>query len=747
MTLPTADPHDTSQIGSGPIDSAQSRPSANWADRANQVGWGVAVVALAVLTVLAAHRMRGFPYQLDFRGAWSAALAMFRSTGVAAMRVWTFWAVATLVIATILFHFAPTLGAADALLAGAAGLWPLAFIMGSLAGPIGLWRGPVIWLMLAAGAFAAWRWRPALRLRVPSSGSSWQPLARLASGQRLALLAFALLAVGMVPLALASPVPPFMDVLATPSSVQRILNFGVYLPFDNNPYGCWGPYSQTPAVDLFYSALALGGGERIAAPAISVAMVPMAALLIFATWRLGRTLFNDTTGGMAALLLVLTCLFRRTQGMRGTAVAFVMVGLGLAFFLDRRRTPARLALGAIFLGTAVASHAIDGVSAMIVAGIGVLYILADRGGRSFLRAAIALLGSLMVAAPEFPIASAHPIPYPILPLVQLAGVAVIIAAARREEVRGPGNIGLLQVVGLWTIILLLWGVVLRQHYFHYTIYWQVWHNQPFILILGFIGLGAALWMYFREPVAMPYAGMAAAALMIGLFAEYFIVLSSPFIHGLPARNMISEIESKTWDYWCPWCLAITAGLAPALIYDRVSRPLGFIFVMAIIIYPWQMNPNANDYDSGQHSVVEQWAFNLQTANYGYWTGSGDRRWTLDPAEFELVRTLEREAAAGRITTATHIAHINDDASSWTLLQYPVFTGIDDDPIELNHDPNNMWTAGSRVRGPEAIAELGTTRPAYIFVQTLLPPGTTLPDGYDTIYREGPMRLLRRSDLK
>jgi hypothetical protein len=169
--------------------------------------------------------------------------------------------------------------------------------------------------------------------------------------------------------------------------------------------------------------------------------------------------------------------------------------------------------------------------------------------------------------------------------------------------------------------------------------------------------------------------------------------------------------------------------------------------MAIVIYPWQMNRNATDYDSGQHSVVEQWAFNLQTARDGYWGGTGDRRWTLDPPGFDLVRTLEREKAAGRITTATHIAHITDDVSSWTLVQYPIFTGIDDDPIELNHDPNNMWTAGSRVRGPEAISILRTTRPPYIFVQTPLPPGMTLPTGYDTIYSWGPMRLLRRSDLK
>jgi hypothetical protein len=210
---------------------------------------------------------------------------------------------------------------------------------------------------------------------------------------------------------------------------------------------------------------------------------------------------------------------------------------------------------------------------------------------------------------------------------------------------------------------------------------------------------------------------------------------------------MSEVVSKTWDYWCPWFLAIAAGVVLALIYDRVSRPLGLFTALALVIYPWRILPNPADYDSDQHSVIEQWAFNLETAADGYWRESGDRRWMLNSQEFKLVRTLEREVADGRITDATHIPHIAEDAGSWWLLQYPVFTGINDDPIELKHDPGNFWFAGSRIRGPEAIAALQAARPPYIFVQVPLPPGLTLPGGYDTIFEYGPMRLLRRSDLK
>src|SRR5208337_3715238 len=177
-------------------------------------------------------------------------------------------------------------------------------------GPIGLFRAPTIWIPLALGALWLWRHPPRL---------CFTPLD---SGQRLALLAFGLLAVSMLPMQLASPVAPFMDVLSYPASAQRILTFGVYLPFDNDPYGQWGPYAQTPALELFYAAVALGSHSKLAVLAESAMMVPMAALIIFGVYRLGRTLFDPTAGGMAALLLFFTCLFRRAQGMRGTAVDF-----------------------------------------------------------------------------------------------------------------------------------------------------------------------------------------------------------------------------------------------------------------------------------------------------------------------------------------------------------------------------------------------------------------------------------------
>src|SRR5215469_12128036 len=138
------------------------------------------------------------------------------TTAWAAFKTWTFWAFATVLVGLAFLKIDPKIGYCDAILGGAASVWVFAYIAGNLLGPIGLFNTWTIWLIL----IAAFVWialnPPNLEFRVPSYG------------QRMALLACALMAVSTVPLELGSPVPPYMDALNVPAAVQRILTFGVY---------------------------------------------------------------------------------------------------------------------------------------------------------------------------------------------------------------------------------------------------------------------------------------------------------------------------------------------------------------------------------------------------------------------------------------------------------------------------------------------------------------------------------------
>ncbi|MGD0074162.1 MAG: hypothetical protein ABSD31_07445 [Candidatus Binataceae bacterium] len=687
--------------------------------------------ALAIVTALAIRRLRDFPYPLAWRAAFAGALSMLPQTGVAAIKVWSFLSVGIAVAAGLLIRVEPELGLGDAILGGAAVLWVGAYVLGQALGPIGLFRAPTIWIVIALGAIWLWRYPPRLRFTP------------LDSGQKLALLAFGMLAISMIPLQLASPVVPFMDVLSYPASAQRILTFGVYLPFDNDPYGQWGPYAQTPALELLYAAVAMGSHSRLAVLAESAMMVPMAALIIFGVYRLGKTLFDPAAGGMAALLLFFTCLFRRAQGMRGTAVDFALVGIGLAFFLDTRRSRLRMALGAVILGTAVASHAIIGGLAMIVAGAGLLFWLAEADYARFAIGVRCLAGATLVAIPEIAIGMAVEPRYPILPLCQIAGIALIATGASRLAAHPSRDTRSLVWLN-WTIVLALFAAIIYRHAtVPGSIYEQVAGHLPMLVMFAFGGMAALLSIWWREPATMRYGGVAAFALMLAIASEYLGEFLNRIAASPSSQMMVWDIGIKAWDYWSPYFLLFPAGLLFALLYERWSKPATMFALLTILIYPWHQGQNA-DYDSDQHAVTEQWAFNLATAARGYWVGSADPRWTFGPAERELLHVLNQEIAAGRITTATHILHIAESTSPWIFAHFSVFNGVNEDPIEFKPPSSTLWQAGSRVREIGELDRALAEKPPYILEQVRSPSErVSIPNDYEAIFNRDGLELYRR----
>ena len=701
--------------------------------------WLAVWLGLAVITALALWRLRDFPYHLSWPAALHGMVEVLPTTLWAAVRIWIFWAWSAAVIAGLVLRIDPEIDLADAILGGVGGLWALGYFLGVLLGPLGLFNTATLWSLLALGTVWLWYSPPPIPGATPTTG------------QKLALLATGLLAVSMLPLQLASPVAPFMDVLAVPSSVQRIVTFGVYLPFDNAAYGVWGPAAQTPGLELFLAMLGLGADLHAGAGALaqSQVMVPICALMIFATWRLGKTLFSDTAGGIATLLLFWTCLFRRAQGVRGTAVDFALIGLGLAFFLDPSHRRTLIALGAMILGTAVASHSLNGGFAMIVASAGVLFWLAENDYRRFIAGVVCLAGTTLIAVPDIAISTAHHLPYFALAASIATGIALIIVASARLPLTSRiGNREALRILNISIIAGFILAVLLRQSQERFSLFHKVSEDLPLLMLFCFAGFAAAIAISWRDDEApIPYAALAAVALTLGLVGEYIDALAHMPQYQTTSMVMLWDVAIKLWDYWCPYFLVFPAGFAVALAYDRWSGPAVFFVLMTLLIYPWYQISDPVDYDSVEHSITEQWAFNLQTAAEGYWSGHSDRRWTFGVEERPLIDLLEKEIAAGRITTATHILHLTHDTSSWSLVQFPILTGIDDDPIEVDHHPDNLYQMGGRVRGMSELSAAVAARPPYILEQ--VPPPAVLgetPAGYDQILNSGYIRLYRRDDL-
>lgn len=695
--------------------------------------WIAAWVGIAIVTVLAIWRLRDFPYHLSwieaFRGMWE----VLPTTLWAAVRIWTFWAWGAAVLAGLILRIDPEIDLADVILGGLSGMWVLGYFLGIILGPLHLFNTATLWSLLALGTIWLWYHPP----RIP-----WRPLS---TGEKLALLAVALLAVSMLPLQLASPVAPFMDVLAIPSAAQRVVTFGVYLPFDNDAYGVWIPTAEAMGLELFLAMLADGANLHFAAGALahSQAMLPIAGLLMFATWRLGKTLFNDAAGGIAALLLFWTCLLRRAQGVRGAVAVLVLMALGLAFFLDPSRRRTLMALGAMLLATAVGSYSLLGGFGMIVASVGVLFWLLEGDSRGFVAGVLYLAGASLITVPQLALSLQLHLPYLVLAGSVALGVAVIVVNGTRLPLiwplRNPRTVRILNTLLIAAFVVL----ALRRQ--DDPLLYEISGNMPLLSALFVLGIVIAPIVSWRDnDLVLTYVGFPALAVAFAFAGGYVDMLAHTPLYS---KTILWNVLPKLTDFWCPYFLLFPAGFAVALAYERWSRPLVFFVLLAILIYPVHMIKNPVDYDSAEHSIAEHWAFNLHQAAESYWVGAANGRWLLDGNGIALAKLLMREVAAGRITPATHILHLSEDTSAWGLAQVAIYTGIDDDPIDFHYDPNNNFEFGSRVRGPADLPAALARRPPYILEAR---PGPAWigdpPAGYEEIFERGQFRLYRRDDL-
>src|SRR5579862_4102738 len=732
---------------------------------ARLLSFAAAALGGAIVIVLAIRRVDGLPYTLSWAAALRGIWATLPVTLPAAIRVWGYWGWSSAVVAGLLLKADPELGLCDSALGGATGVWVCVFILGNLVGPIGLFRAPLAWAIPALGTLWLLRYPPAIRFRPPTAG------------QWFAMLSIALLAVSILPLQLGSPMVPYLDALSWPAAAQRIVNFHVYQPFNNDPYGFWAPFSQEPALEMFYAMIALGSGSRLAVLAETAAMLPMFALLVFSVYRIGRTFFGDVVGGFAALLLFLTPLFGYAQGMRGTALVFILVGVGLGFFLDPRRSRVPMALGALLIGTSVAVQAPIGAFALVLASAGIMLWLATGDVSSFVAGALCLVGAVLIGAPEIPIGLNRPIPWVILPLSQLTGVALILIGVTRLDAKAFQNVRVFRAAGLiLTSVLILalilavvmlkpidpdaWNDPLRSSKQLLTDsslrsvlapYRLLFDNLPLLTVVAVEGMIIMLRGIWIGSESGFNASLAAIALLLCVPIRIIQVLLAGHVNPVQ-EVMLWNFSHKLAVYWRPYFLAVIAAVPFAAIYNSRYQRLAVFGILLLVFFPWSLPTRGKSIwtDDREHSIVERWAVNLDTAANGYYSsfaGSpwyADGRWASSPADWTLFEVLDREKSAGRITAATHILHVADGPKDFVRLA--VFTGINDDPIEYSYDPSDPFYWGGRIGGVEEMMTSLADKPPYILFQTPAPAGMNLPpEGYDEIFRNGDLRLFRLHD--
>jgi hypothetical protein len=685
-------------------ETAAAAPPAD-RDRLSRAGAAGAALALAATAAavagLALYRLRDFPYPHDLRAALDGAAATLAATGPAAIKTWLFAGLAVLAVGGWLRRRAPSLRVSEAAAGAVVLLWSGAYLTLLLLGPLGLYIPLVLRILLVLVVVAATR-RPRGTVPSPSSTPSRAP-----AGAWLAAGAFALAAGPLLLMQLGSPVSPFMDVLPYVASVQKIVTFRFYDPFGNDAAGLWAPTRQVAGCDAPFSFLALL--VRLPAElAITSLMVPFAALQILAIYLLGRAVAGHLAGGMAALFLLQTFLWRRTADMRGTALAFALVAIGLAFLLGGRRDAGpRRALGGLALGLAVTVNPLIGAAGMQVASLGAVVAWLDLG-RPLVAPLAALAGGSILALPQVAIGLALRVPPPLLPLVAGAGLGLLAAVARRARDPGPPRRAWPLARPLATV-----GLPLAALYLHARreseFFSNDWLGYPLLVALAVGGLAVLAHRLWRRPGRGAAAALPALALAVAVL-DHAVASPLRFEGTLVVRSLAAEVTTKMTGYWWPYWLALATGVWFAMLARRWALGPAVALVLVLVIYPLRHIEQPLDYDGQQLSLAEAWGFHLATAARGYHSGRGDRRWVLDDEWRAVTDALRAEVEAGRIEYATRVLHVSHSIDA---VEVALGSGVSVDLITPRYDPGSIWTVGGRVRGLDAIAEALAARPPYV----------------------------------
>jgi hypothetical protein len=677
------------------------------------------VILAAILSWLAVARLQNPRYPLDVTAAVTGVRETAAATVPAALAVGAVALVAIGAVTIWLRRRDDDLSLGEAAAGALVLLWAGTYLCLLTLGPTGLYRPTVLralLLLVVMAALADARRRGARRsLPAPPDRPATRGTRRRSRiGLWITALAIGLSFGPMLLLQLASPVSPFMDILPYVASVQKIVTFHFYDPFGNDAAGLWAPSRQVAGCDALFSFVGLVAGVS-GNLAVTALMVPLALAQIAVFYLLGRVIAGRLAGGMATLFLLETFIWRRTLDGRGTALAFVLVAIGLALLLARRRSAVRTALAGLAFGVAVAVNPLIGACGMQVAAAAVVLAWFDLG-LPLLAPAVALAGASVLALPQVLIGLGVRVSPFLLPLAVVGGAALVIVAGRLAEWARARRAGRVRArawpvarviaIAALPLFVLFEHAVRRAEFFG-----DEWFGYSILLLLGGAGLLAGAYDVRRHPRKFAAAAVPALAIWVALLDHGF---ADPrrFAGPLAIRSIASEVTTKMVYYWTPYWAALAAGVWFAMLARRWGRGPTLALALVLVIYPLRHVPEELDFDTAQLTVAETWAFNLTNAARGYFAGYPDRRWVVDAHWRAVGRVLLDEVAAGRIRYDTHVLTIS---TSIGTIEPALATGISIDLVTPQYDPNSIWNVGGRVRGLDALPAAFAARPPYVLL--------------------------------
>ena len=584
-----------------------------------------------------------------------------------------------------LMRRAPFATASDAVLGGFGGAIVVDALLLFVLGSAGLFRWPIVAAALVGLVAAGARARPIVAHR--------PRLGRIRPARWLLVL---IVWSGPIILTLASPVVPFADVLPNHvAPAEHIRTFGDFASLATDPSPIYGSSRVFLGDTALLGTLATLSGLR-ATLAVAAFAIPLLGLSAIAAARSASAAFGRNAGYWALVVLPLSFTFVRLTDARDSVTALPLAALAFSLLMASPRDDAmnRPRAGspdwmlAFALTAATLVHPLVGA---LAAGTVTVVSLADPA-RFARRAVPALAGTAVACLPQLALMVGFAPPAFVGVLAFVAAAITAVVAARVVERAMPPwasvgrgtAVGVL--VGVAAVAGALVGVAIPGSL---ALVAQDLRLGFPVLFLGAVLIGTGIVPSRRGGRSVLVAGLA-----VGVAALVAVALVPGT--SLTAASIRYEVP-KSIGYWLPWaCVPATAAALAGVWRWRGPAAIRYAVVaVALSVALLPLSGAVPNTMQASHPAADALAYDLRTAQLGYWVGYPDPRLLLDSPERELVDRLRGLEASGELGANGSVLHVAASFQPWASIPVGVFTGAIETIVSTDAS-RTIFTTGDRL---------------------------------------------------
>lgn len=533
--------------------------------------------------------------------------------------------------------------------------------------------------------------------------------------------ALVFLGIPLLVLQLTTMVPPWMDILEVYiAPVQRILDFGQYIPHDALPFALYNSSRSVPLFTAFYSFIAALTGLQ-AAQAIIASSVFILFFALMAVFFTANTLGNSPCGGIATWLFSLSIgFFTIPHGRSGVLVVlFFIPALGfLVRMIAAETVPEKLffsKLTGLALGAATLVHPTIGVYSYLLVGLVSILLsvwISPRFLPFFLH--ILIMAGFISATLLFQVRELIHISAPLTLLIWavlgvLSGLGLYAIGSWMKEHPEKLNIPVVGSKKTWIPIIAVVLAVSIAAVFTWRFHWMnetplnfMFNRIPFFIILGLLALGRIIYLYLKNKTK-PRIYLKLGTVML-FYAGGFLLLALPLyilpcfpINNSVGASLCQELPAKGMNYWLNPMLVVIAPMVIHGLKKMFWRDFFVLILLLFMIVPvfWLL-PNKNFFDDARICWLIVAKEQLKVASNGYFHGYGDARKLLSDDDYQLVNYLQGMIKSKKLTIHDTIYHIAEEQHPWTATPFPVFAGVRQSLVLTKRDPWDINTQWGRI---------------------------------------------------